>query len=152
VYRTLSVLVDAGLIQRGVSHDDGMVFSHTFETKTTRGDLAASILPASRYADLCAASHRSLIAGRCPWCGRTIIDGQPLRRGKQAMLKHITYSRCLLIAALAAALAIPLGSKTVQIRPGHCTDRRSRCRIRCRVLGRLHLVSVQGSRTHLLGR
>ena len=75
VYRTLTLLVDAGLIRRDMSGDGRQVFSHVFAT--TSGDWAASVLLATKYTDLCAASHRSLIVGRCPWCGQTIIYGRP---------------------------------------------------------------------------
>jgi Fe2+ or Zn2+ uptake regulation protein len=75
VYRTLSLLVDARLVQRDVSSDGSKVFSHDFETES--GETATLMLPVNKYADLCAASHRSLITGRCPWCGQTIINGRP---------------------------------------------------------------------------
>ena len=75
VYRTLSLLVDAGLVHRDESGDDRKVFSHGFVNES--GKTLASLLPQNKYADLCATSHASLIAGCCPWCGRTIVHGEP---------------------------------------------------------------------------
>jgi HEAT repeat protein len=31
------------------------------------------------FRSLCQIAHKTLIAGKCPWCGHTIIDGQDLQ-------------------------------------------------------------------------
>ena len=67
VYRTISMLTDSGQIQVNSQSDSEVVYSHSSHSPTSTGGLS----------HLCEAEHASLIAGKCPWCGRNIINGKP---------------------------------------------------------------------------
>ena len=67
VYRTLDQLEQAEIILQDTSATDGKRFRFP-------GDIAA-LLPES-VSPLCRAFHENLIAGKCPWCGRNILNGE----------------------------------------------------------------------------
>lgn len=67
VYRTLSMLTDSGQIHVNSQSDSEINYSHSYCSPTSTGGLS----------HLCESKHASLIAGKCPWCGRNIINGKP---------------------------------------------------------------------------
>lgn len=64
VFRTVFLLADAGIISARLVNSDSTV------------PMYAVAVP-SWNPELCRASHRDLISGRCPWCGQQIVNGQP---------------------------------------------------------------------------
>ena len=65
IYRTLSELVQSGLVSIQSSANTKSVYFHSFAPPQ-----AGTLL------SLCASTHSKLIAGTCPWCGRDIIRGK----------------------------------------------------------------------------
>ena len=65
VYRTLDALEQSGLVSIQSSAKASPVYWHTFTPPT----------PSPQA--LCASTHLKLIAGRCPWCGRELLNHNP---------------------------------------------------------------------------
>lgn len=76
IYRTLKMLVDAGLLDQVFSSNGAQVYSAS--SIVAEGMMPRRSIPAKqtlKYGQLCAASHHAVIVGTCPWCGAAIIPG-----------------------------------------------------------------------------
>ena len=69
VYRTLFELKEAGLV-RSQLYDGQNVLIHNF------GLLSVCPVDEPEPEALCAKTHRTMIAGTCPWCGCLIVHGR----------------------------------------------------------------------------